>query len=167
MVLRSWFDISCVVLALVDLTVTLAAQAAGGEADTGPMTSLKMLKLARLGRIVRLLKFKIFQVWRVRLYLKKTSKDHEEVIIVLDRFKRLYAINFVYINIYICNMYVCICMCVCMYVCMYVCMDRWMDGYHVMHVLLFPFQPPPSGWTQPIRGGGGGHAAGGRDHIYT
>eukprot|EP00434_Breviolum_minutum_P021753 symbB.v1.2.019201.t1/scaffold1512.1/size114451/12 len=58
----SWFDILCVVLAIVDLSITsISAASSDGGADTGAMSSLKMLKLARLGRIVRLLKFKIFQ----------------------------------------------------------------------------------------------------------
>ena len=57
----SWFDILCVILAVVDLSLTLSAAAAGSKSDTGALSSLKMLKLARLGRIVRLLKFKIFQ----------------------------------------------------------------------------------------------------------
>lgn len=58
----SWFDILCVILALVDLSITYISEASSeGGADTGAMSSLKMLKLARLGRIVRLLKFKIFQ----------------------------------------------------------------------------------------------------------
>ncbi|CAE7909947.1 CACNA1F, partial [Symbiodinium necroappetens] len=57
----SWFDVICVVLAIVDLSLNLSAAAKGEENDTGALSSLKMLKLARLGRIVRLLKFKIFQ----------------------------------------------------------------------------------------------------------
>ncbi|CAE7705028.1 Cacna1c [Symbiodinium sp. CCMP2456] len=82
----SWFDILCVVLALVDLTLTISAEtdvqfttttavpsnatpcapdavatATGeGSGDASVASSLKMLKLARLGRIIRLLKFKIF-----------------------------------------------------------------------------------------------------------
>ena len=57
----SWFDILCVILAIVDLSLNLSAAAEGTQSDTGALSSLKMLKLARLGRIVRLLKFKIFQ----------------------------------------------------------------------------------------------------------
>ncbi|CAJ1381935.1 unnamed protein product [Effrenium voratum] len=57
----SWFDILCVILALVDMTLTYISMTSDFHADTGAMSSLKMLKLARLGRIVRLLKFKIFQ----------------------------------------------------------------------------------------------------------
>ncbi|CAE7555993.1 CACNA1F [Symbiodinium natans] len=58
----SWFDIACVVLAIVDMSLTYISIAAGnGNANTGPISSLKSLKLARLGRIIRLLKFKIFQ----------------------------------------------------------------------------------------------------------
>jgi len=57
----SWFDVICVILAIVDLSLNLSAAAKGEENDTGALSSLKMLKLARLGRIVRLLKFKIFQ----------------------------------------------------------------------------------------------------------
>ena len=57
----SWFDILCVILAIVDLSLNLSAAAEGTSSDTGALSSLKMLKLARLGRIVRLLKFKIFQ----------------------------------------------------------------------------------------------------------
>ena len=50
----SWFDILCVALALVDMSLTF------GQSDPQdtPAGSLKMLKLARLGRIIRLLKFK-------------------------------------------------------------------------------------------------------------
>jgi len=71
----SWFDIICVVLAIVDLSLTYSsmdpAASSGCKAPqessstegsaAGTLGSLKMLKLARLGRIVRLLKFKIFQ----------------------------------------------------------------------------------------------------------
>mmetsp|Transcript_60749 Transcript_60749/g.142106 ORF Transcript_60749/g.142106 Transcript_60749/m.142106 type:complete len:579 (-) Transcript_60749:79-1815(-) len=59
----SWFDILCVVLAIVDFGITYGTAAAESEqsSDAGTLSSLKMLKLARLGRIVRLLKFKIFQ----------------------------------------------------------------------------------------------------------
>jgi len=65
----SWFDILCVVLALVDMTITFSASPETDAAveeektsgnDTAVLGILKMLKLARLGRIVRLLKFKIF-----------------------------------------------------------------------------------------------------------
>jgi len=81
----SWFDILCVVLALVDLTLTISAETdvqrtttalpsnatpcapdavatttSEGNSDASVASSLKMLKLARLGRIIRLLKFKIF-----------------------------------------------------------------------------------------------------------
>ncbi|CAE7555982.1 unnamed protein product [Symbiodinium natans] len=56
----SWFDILCVVLALVDLAVTYGTMDSAAS-DSGSLSSLKMLKLARLGRIIRLLKFKIFQ----------------------------------------------------------------------------------------------------------
>ncbi|CAK9006155.1 unnamed protein product [Durusdinium trenchii] len=57
----SWFDILCVVLALIDMGIVYTTLGSGGQADTGPVSALKMLKLARLGRIIRLLKFKIFQ----------------------------------------------------------------------------------------------------------
>ncbi|CAE7656093.1 CACNA1C [Symbiodinium pilosum] len=69
----SWFDILCVVLALVDLlTLTLLTSSAEPVVVTNSTSTgkdeaasegsvagiLKMLKLARLGRIIRLLKFK-------------------------------------------------------------------------------------------------------------
>ena len=57
----SWFDLLCVILALIEMTITFVSLAAGKKAEMGAMASLKMLKLARLGRIIRLLKFKIFQ----------------------------------------------------------------------------------------------------------
>ncbi|CAJ1339313.1 unnamed protein product [Effrenium voratum] len=57
----SWFDILCVILALVDMTLQFAFSDAEGGDDGSPVGVLKMLKLARLGRIVRLLRFKIFQ----------------------------------------------------------------------------------------------------------
>mmetsp|Transcript_54811 Transcript_54811/g.119933 ORF Transcript_54811/g.119933 Transcript_54811/m.119933 type:complete len:620 (+) Transcript_54811:69-1928(+) len=57
----SWFDILCVILALIDMGLTYVSIAEGVSAETGPVNTLKMLKLARLGRIIRLLKFKIFQ----------------------------------------------------------------------------------------------------------
>lgn len=57
----SWFDILCVILALVDMGLTYVSIAEGVNAETGPVNTLKMLKLARLGRIIRVLKFKIFQ----------------------------------------------------------------------------------------------------------
>ena len=53
----SWFDLLCVVLALVEMVITYSGPSGGGQSPVG---SLKMLKLARLGRIIRLLKFKIF-----------------------------------------------------------------------------------------------------------
>eukprot|EP00438_Fugacium_kawagutii_P021552 Skav208793 [mRNA] locus=scaffold478:2568:13390:- [translate_table: standard] len=56
----SWFDLLCVVLAIIEMSITYASLAAGENAEMGAMSSLKMLKLARLGRIIRLLKFKIF-----------------------------------------------------------------------------------------------------------
>jgi len=56
----SWFDILCIILAVVDMTITYASLAADREASASALSSLKTLKLARLGRIVRLLKFKIF-----------------------------------------------------------------------------------------------------------
>ncbi|CAE7189085.1 Scn11a [Symbiodinium pilosum] len=68
----SWFDIICVILAVVDISLTYSSSsstAPPSDNDAGESASgtgfdfglLKMLKLARLGRIVRLLKFKIFQ----------------------------------------------------------------------------------------------------------
>ena len=57
----SWFDLLCVILALIEMAITYHSLAAGQNAEMGAMSSLKMLKLARLGRIIRLLKFKIFQ----------------------------------------------------------------------------------------------------------
>ena len=57
----SWFDLLCVVLALIEMSITYLSLASGKNAEMGAMSSLKMLKLARLGRIIRLLKFKIFQ----------------------------------------------------------------------------------------------------------
>lgn len=51
----SWFDLLCVVLALVEMIITYTGR------TLGAVGILKMLKLARLGRIIRLLKFKIFQ----------------------------------------------------------------------------------------------------------
>eukprot|EP00438_Fugacium_kawagutii_P005377 Skav231943 [mRNA] locus=scaffold3596:118669:130915:+ [translate_table: standard] len=56
----SWFDMLCVILALIDMSLTYSRIAEGREAQAGPVNTLKMLKLARLGRIIRLLKFKIF-----------------------------------------------------------------------------------------------------------
>jgi len=56
----SWFDILCIILAVVDMAITYASLAADREASASALSSLKTLKLARLGRIVRLLKFKIF-----------------------------------------------------------------------------------------------------------
>ncbi|CAE7030629.1 Scn11a [Symbiodinium natans] len=68
----SWFDVLCVVLALVDLfanavtaelSETTTSNSTSTETEGGDASvagSLKMLKLARLGRIIRLLKFKIF-----------------------------------------------------------------------------------------------------------
>ena len=54
----SWFDILCIILAVVYMGITYTAdQEAPGSSALG---SMKTLKLARLGRIVRLLKFKIF-----------------------------------------------------------------------------------------------------------
>ena len=41
---------------------------------------------------------------------------------------------------------------ICMCVCMYAWIDGWMDITLCMFCI-FSFQPPPSGWTQPIRGG--------------
>eukprot|EP00913_Durusdinium_trenchii_P022085 g20753.t1 len=52
----SWFDILCVVLALIDMGIVYTTLGSGGQADTGPVSALKMLKLARLGRIIRLLR---------------------------------------------------------------------------------------------------------------
>lgn len=57
----SWFDLLCMVLALIEMSITYLSLASGKNAEMGAMSSLKMLKLARLGRIIRLLKFKIFQ----------------------------------------------------------------------------------------------------------
>lgn len=57
----SWFDLLCVILAIIEMAITYASLAAGERQSLGAMSSLKMLKLARLGRIIRLLKFKIFQ----------------------------------------------------------------------------------------------------------
>ncbi|CAJ1334699.1 unnamed protein product [Effrenium voratum] len=64
----SWFDILCVILALIDMGITYGNMAARKPGEpvaensaAGTLGTLKMLKLARLGRIVRLLKFKIFQ----------------------------------------------------------------------------------------------------------
>ncbi|CAK9049990.1 L type [Durusdinium trenchii] len=57
----SWFDVLCVILALIDISITYASLASGQGAQASAWGTLKMLKLARLGRIVRLLKFKIFQ----------------------------------------------------------------------------------------------------------
>jgi len=58
----SWFDILCIILAVVDMAITYASLAADREASASALSSLKTLKLARLGRIVRLLKFKV-RVW--------------------------------------------------------------------------------------------------------
>lgn len=67
----SWFDILCVVTALIDMGITYSQMLTSSEEPSdsdlqensaaGTLGTLKMLKLARLGRIVRLLKFKIFQ----------------------------------------------------------------------------------------------------------
>lgn len=57
----SWFDILCIILAVVDMGITYTSMAANQEAPSSSLLgSMKTLKLARLGRIVRLLKFKIF-----------------------------------------------------------------------------------------------------------
>ena len=56
----SWFDILCIILAVVDMAITYASLAADREPPQSALSSMKTLKLARLGRIVRLLKFKIF-----------------------------------------------------------------------------------------------------------
>ena len=54
-----------------------------------------------------------------------------------------------------------------MYVCMYACMDRWMDGWisRCACFAFFPSNPLLLGGPNPL--GGGGHAAGGRDHIWA
>lgn len=60
----SWFDLLCIVLALIEMGITYAALASGSATSGGGenvLSLMKMLKLARLGRIIRLLKFKIFQ----------------------------------------------------------------------------------------------------------
>ena len=58
---------------------------------------------------------------------------------------------------------------VCMGVCMYLYVSMYVCIYVLLLSILYPSLAPsnPLSWMDPTHsGGGGGHAAGGRDHIY-